>query len=306
MHAGPIGALDRSAPDPLGHSGGGARGWPRRDDTLGGDDGPGAVRCRVRDGDVGQVAPGQRPRDSEPGRLRLRRGRLVPAHRRRGPVDDAVVLPERGRDLQAVCRQHEDQGRAADDLLEEEGREARGGQRLRRGVEGGVRSQDHRVGDRLHAEVEGRGQTVLLLPALRAGAQPVDPRPGVRRQDEARELRRHPHRDGRLHRRDPRQARRARARRGHDRRLGVGQRPRPGVPHPDDRPGPGGRHVERVLRAVAGRPVHIPRGVEPDALHHPLAGEGARREGQQRDRARGGLVPDAAQRPPARRCPTTG
>ena len=33
-----------------------------RVDALGGDDRPGAVRCRVRDGDVGQVAPGQRPR----------------------------------------------------------------------------------------------------------------------------------------------------------------------------------------------------------------------------------------------------
>ena len=98
-------------------------GWPRRVDTLGGDDRPGAVRCRVRDGDVGQVAPGQRPREPEPGRLRLRRGRLVPAHRRRGPVDDAVVLPERGRDLRAVCRRHEDPGRAADDLSR--GRRAR-------------------------------------------------------------------------------------------------------------------------------------------------------------------------------------
>ena len=212
MHAGPIGALDRSAPDPLGHSGGAARGWPRRDDALGGDDRPGAVRCRVRDGDVGQVAPGQRPREPEPRRLRLRRGRLVPAHRRRGPVDDAVVLPERGRDLQAVCRLHEDQRRAADDLFEEEGGEARGGQHLRRGVQSGVRSQDHRVGDRLHAAVEGCGQTLLPLPALHAGAQPDDSRPGVRRQDEARELCRHPHRDGRLHRRGARQARRARAR----------------------------------------------------------------------------------------------
>ncbi len=66
VHAGPIGALDRSAPDPLGHSGGGARGWPRRDDTLGGDDRPGAVRCRVRDGDVGQWHLGSDPETRSP------------------------------------------------------------------------------------------------------------------------------------------------------------------------------------------------------------------------------------------------
>ena len=66
MHAGPIGALDRSTPDPLGHSGGGARRWPRRDDTLGGDDRPGAVRCRVRDGDVGKWHLGSDPENRSP------------------------------------------------------------------------------------------------------------------------------------------------------------------------------------------------------------------------------------------------
>ena len=158
----PIGALDRSAPDPLGHGGGGARRWPRRDDTLGGDDRPGAVRCRVRDGDVGQVAPGQRPRDTG---ARSTSASTRPSGRPRTadevlwtmqsyfPNGDVTSRPYAGDD--------EDHGRAADDLLEEEGREARGGQRLRRGVAGGVRSQDHRVGDRLHAAVEGRGQAVL-------------------------------------------------------------------------------------------------------------------------------------------------
>ena len=70
-------------------------GGPDGSDALGGDDRPGAVRCRVCDGDVGQVAPGQRPGEPEPGRFRLRRGRVVPADSGRGAVDDAVVLPER-------------------------------------------------------------------------------------------------------------------------------------------------------------------------------------------------------------------
>ena len=62
------------------------------------------------------------------------------------------------------------------------------------------------------------------------------------------------------------------------------------LPLPGDRPGSGGRSVERVLGAVARRPVHRTRGIEPDAVHHPLAGEGPRREGQQRARPRGRLV----------------
>ena len=49
----------------------------RRHDPLGGDDRPGAVGCRVRDRDVGQVAPGQRPGAAQPGRLRVRRGGVV-------------------------------------------------------------------------------------------------------------------------------------------------------------------------------------------------------------------------------------
>ena len=82
----------------------------------------------------------------------------------------------------------------------------------------------------------------------------------------------------------------------HDRRLGLRQRRRHHLPLPGDRPGSGGRSMARVLGAVARRPVHRARGVEPDALHRAVAGEGARREGQQRARARGRLVHDAAER----------
>ena len=69
--------------------------------------------------------------------------------------------------------------------------------------------------------LQGGRQAVLHLPALHAGPHPADPRPRVRRQDEARELRRPADPDGRLHRPDPRQARRARPRRGHDRGVGI-------------------------------------------------------------------------------------
>ena len=54
-------------------------------------------------------------------------------------------------------------------------------------------------------------------------------------------------------------------RRRHDRRLGLRQRRRHHLPLPRDRPGPGGRSMARVLRAVAGRVVHRAGGVEPDA-----------------------------------------
>ena len=90
---------------------------------------------------------GSDPEQPEPGRLRLRRGRVVPAHRRRGIVDHAVLLPERGGDRRTLCRPHEDPARAGADFLEEEGRKARGARHLRRGVPRGVRSQDHRVGN---------------------------------------------------------------------------------------------------------------------------------------------------------------
>ena len=54
------------------------------------------------------------------------------------------------------------------------------------------------------------GQAVLHLPALHPGAHPADPRSGVRREDQARELGRHADPDGRLHRQDPGYPRRAR------------------------------------------------------------------------------------------------
>ena len=57
-------------------------GWRRWPDPVGGDDRPRAVGCRVCDRDVGQVAPGQRPGAAQPGRLRVRRGGVVPADRR--------------------------------------------------------------------------------------------------------------------------------------------------------------------------------------------------------------------------------
>ena len=60
-------------------------------------------------------------------------------------------------------------------------------------------------------------------------------------------------------------------------------------------PDSGGRSMARVLGAVAGRPVHRPRGLQPDAVHRALAGEGARRQGQQRARARGRLLHHAGE-----------
>ena len=63
----------------------------------------------------------------------------------------------------------------------------------------------------------------------------------------------------------------------HHRRVGLGQRPRPHLPLPDNGSGSYGRCMERIRRAVARQLVHLSRGVEQDALHRPLAGEGARR-----------------------------
>ena len=96
VHAEPVGAADGAARDPLGHAdcrGDGRPGWP---DSLRDDHRPGAVGRGIRDADVGQLARGQRPGGSQPGRLRVRRGRLVAAHCRRGAVDHAVLLPRRG------------------------------------------------------------------------------------------------------------------------------------------------------------------------------------------------------------------
>ena len=53
VHAGPICAVDGSSSRPFRHAFGCTLGWPRRVDTVGGDDRPGVVGRRVRDGDVG-------------------------------------------------------------------------------------------------------------------------------------------------------------------------------------------------------------------------------------------------------------
>ena len=88
----------------------------RRNDPLGDHDRAGALRRGLRDRHVGQVAPRQRSRAAQPGRLRVRRGGVVPAHRGRGLLADAVVLPRRGRDGETVRRRHQDHRRAAADL----------------------------------------------------------------------------------------------------------------------------------------------------------------------------------------------
>ena len=72
---------------------------------------------------------------------------------------------------------------------------------------------------------------------------------------------------------------------------------------PADRPGPGGRPVERVLRPLAGRAVHLAGGLQPDAVPRPLAREGARRQGQQRAGAPGRLLHHAGARPAAATVP---
>ena len=172
---------------------------------------------------------------------------------------------------------------------------------VRRRVPRRVRPQDHRVGVRLHDPLEAGGQAVLRLPALHAGAHPADPRPRIPGQDQARQLRRPAHADGRVHRPDPRQARRARRGRGHDRGLGLRQRRRPHLPLPRDRPRPRGRPVERVLRTVARRLLHLARGLQPRAVHRPLAGQGPGRQGQQRAGAPGRHVHDARARRERRR-----
>ena len=61
-------------------------------------------------------------------------------------------------------------------------------------------------------------------------------------------------------------------------------------------PDPAGRAMGRILRTVARRLLHLARRVQPDAVHHPLARQGAGGQGQQRAGARGGLVHDAAAR----------
>jgi arylsulfatase A-like enzyme len=63
----------------------------------------------------------------------------------------------------------------------------------------------------------------VYLPYTQVHIPPI-PDPAVRGHDQAGELGRHPHPDGRLHRRDPGQARRAGHRRGHHRGVGLRQR----------------------------------------------------------------------------------
>ena len=133
----------------------------------------------------------------------------------------------------------DDHRRAAADLLAQEGRQVRGARDLRRRVPGGF---DRKITD-WACDFMTRSttrQAVLRLPALHAGPHPADPRPRVRRQDQARELGRHPHPDGRLHRHDPRQARRARHRGRHDRGVGLRQRRRPDYRFPAIDPDPPG------------------------------------------------------------------
>ena len=60
-------------------------------------------------------------------------------------------------------------------------------------------------------------------------------------------------------------------------------------------PDPARRSMARVLRALARRVVHRAGRLEPDAVHRPLAGEGARRQGQQRARPPGRLLHDAGE-----------
>ena len=95
VHAEPLGGADRAPPDPLGHADRADHRRPRRPDPLGGHHRPGAFRCRLRHRHVGQVAPRQRSEPAQPRRLRVRRGGLEPAHRGRGLLDDAVLLPGR-------------------------------------------------------------------------------------------------------------------------------------------------------------------------------------------------------------------
>ena len=78
----------------------------------------------------------------------------------------------------------------------------------------------------------------------------------------------------------------------------------PGVPHPDDRPGPGGRHVERILRPVAGRPAHPSRG----RTARPASSAGRGRCPQGGSATRSCTWWTGTRRcwaSPARRCPTT-
>ena len=66
------------------------------------------------------------------------------------------------------------------------------------------------------------------------------------------------------------------------------------------------RAMDWLLGTLARRLLHLARRVQPGALHHPLAGQCAGRQGQQRAGARGRHVHDPAAAPRAPRSPTTG
>ena len=99
--------------------------------------------------------------------------------------------------------------------------------------------------------------------------------------------------DGRLHRDDPGQTRRARARRRHHRRVGLRQRRRPELRCPAMDPDPLGGQWTAFSGPWRGGLLHLARRVQPTPVHRPLAGQGARGQGEQRARASGRLVRDA-------------
>ena len=122
-----------------------------RVDPVGSDQRTGALRRGLRDRHVGQVAPRQRPRAPQPDRLRLRRSRVESAHRRRGVLGDAVVLPRREASLRHRTRaRRRSRWSSSRSTRRRRAPKTEVVAHLRRGVARGVRSQDHRLGDRLH------------------------------------------------------------------------------------------------------------------------------------------------------------
>ena len=71
--------------------------------------------------------------------------------------------------------------------------------------------------------------------------------------------------------------------------------PDPTYHSPVSDPDPMGAVWNGFSGIVAGQPVHLARGLEPDAVHHSLAREGPRGQGQQRARPPGRLLPDAGE-----------
>ena len=149
---------------------------------------------------------------------------------------------------------------------------------------------------RLHDPVEGGGQALLRLPALHPGPHPADPGPASTRARPS---------AGTGPTSSPRWTTSPARSSTSSTSSGVAEDTivvwasdngaDTTLPLPSDRPGSGGRSMARVLWALAGRVVHRAGGLQPDAVHRPLAREGARRQGQQRDRARGRLVHHAGE-----------